>query len=243
MQKITPGRELWLSWGRASQSIAEQPSCYRPALKTLAKVRERPARDQSTVPGPRVPRHIQCGSGWAPVGLSLWRNRSTPLGWASWRYTAPSQIAPTQRALPSPMALFMTQSGGKKNLSTQSKQLISLPGCLGSSNVIIIPTKALVSVRLISTTAADTIIKVPGFLCSKSYTDEAHKVCFGGETKHGIFFFFSQLLSFLLPSLQRSGRGCQNVLHAAANRPRPMGVVTVATACSQVARSLVMRQE
>lgn len=153
-----------------------------------------------------MPRHIQCGSRWAPVSLSLRRNLSTPLGLASWRYTAPSQIAPTQRALPSPMALFMTQSGGTKNLSTQSKQLISLPGCLGSSNVIIIPTKALVSVRLISTTATDMIIKVPGFLCSKSYADEAHKVCFGGETKHGIFFFSSTSLlpaSFLTEIRER----------------------------------------
>lgn len=62
------------------------------------------------------------------------------------------------------------------------------------------------SVRLISTTAAATTIKVPGFLCSKSYTDEAPKVCFGGKTKHGIFFLFSTSLlpaSFLTEIRER----------------------------------------
>lgn len=93
--------------------------------------------------------------------------------------------------LPAPTALFTTQGG--KNLSTRSEPLISLLGCLGSSDVIIIPTKALVSVRLISPTAADTIIKAPEFLCSKSGTDEAHKVCLGGKTEHRIVF--SHLLS------------------------------------------------
>lgn len=88
---------------------------------------------------------------------------------------------------------------GKKNISTQSKQLISVLSCLGSFNVIIIPPKALVSVRLISTTAADTIIKAPGFLCSKSYTDKAQKVCFGGKIKHGIFFFLTSSPSCFLP--------------------------------------------
>lgn len=40
------------------------------------------------------------------------------------------------------------------------------------------------------------IIKAPRFLCSKSYTDEAHKVCFGGKTRHWlVFFFFSPSLS------------------------------------------------
>lgn len=71
------------------------------------------------------------------------------------------------------------------------------------------------SVRLISTTAADAIIKVPGFLCSKSCTDEAHKVCFGGKTKHGIFFFSTSLLpaSFLTEIRKRlpeyPARSCQ----------------------------------
>lgn len=111
---------------------------------------------------------------------------------------------------------------GKKNISTQSKQLISVLSCLGSFNVIIIPPKALVSVRLISTTAADTIIKAPGFLCSKSYTDKAQKVCFGGKIKHGIFFFSPPLLpaSFLT---EIRGK-LQNVPHAAGNRPTPTGL-------------------
>ena len=76
-------------------------------------------------------------------------------------------MTPTYRAAPSPKALFVTQREGE-NPSTLQKQLISLLGCLGSSNVIIILTKALASVRGISTTAENTIIKAPAFLCSKS---------------------------------------------------------------------------
>lgn len=86
-----------------------------------------------------------------------------------------------------------------KNLSSRSKQLISLLGCLGSRNVIIIPTQALANVRLIPTAAADTIIKAPGFLCSEPCTDEAHKVCFGGKTKHELYFFLNSSPSCLLP--------------------------------------------
>lgn len=160
------------------------------------------------------------GSRWVPGSLSPPGNLSAPH--AVWL----PECARPQRGrlqpgelLPSPTALFMTQRG--ENLSTWSKQLISLLHCLGSSSVIIIPTKALVSVRLISTSAADTIIKAPGFLCSKFCSDEAHNVCFGGKTKHG--FFFSQLLSCLLPSLERSGRSCQNTPRAAANRPSERG--------------------
>lgn len=85
------------------------------------------------------------------------------------------------------------------------------------------------SVIFISTATADMIIKAPRFLCSKSYTDKAHKVCFGGKTRHGLvfFFFFSSLslshfLSFLFLSIPRSGRSCQNV--TAGNSPRPMGL-------------------
>lgn len=115
----------------------------------------------------------------------------------------------------------MTQRGNE-NLSAQSKQLISFLGCLGSSDVIIIPSAALVSVRLISTTATDRIIKAPGCLCSSGCTDEAHEVCFGGKTKHGICVF--ELLSFLSPSSQRSERSCQDVPHAAWEETRPRGL-------------------
>lgn len=165
--------------------------------------------------------HIQGSSRWAPDNLSLQGNLSAPRCLASWMYKVHLGRLPPSELLPSPTARFMTQRV-KKNLSTWSKQLISLLGCLRSSNVIIIPTKALVSVRLISTTAADTIIKAPRFLCSKSCTDEAHNVCFGGKTKHGIFPPSTPLLpaSFLTEIREN----CQIVPHAAGNRPRPMGL-------------------
>lgn len=149
------------------------------------------------------------------------------------------RLPPNER-LPSPTARFMTQRG-KKNLSTWSKQLISLLGCLRSSNVIIIPTKALVSVRLISTTAADTIIKAPRFLCFKSCTDEAHKLCFGGKTKHEILSP-PQLLSFLLPSLQRSGRTAR-LSHMQLETDPDLWRYECGSHVLTGARSLVMRQE
>lgn len=81
-----------------------------------------------------------------------------------------------------PQSYLGPRGRGKKNPSTLHKQLISLLGRLGSSNVIIILTKALASVRGISTTAADTIIKAPAFLCSTSCTERFSRDLLRRET-------------------------------------------------------------
>lgn len=105
----------------------------------------------------------------------------------------------------------MTQSGGG-NPSTLHKQLISLLGCLGSSNVIIILTKALAGVRGISTTAADKIIKAPAFLCSKSCRGRLSRDRLWRETPRlGCFSRF-------LPVLFSSFQSCQKAPLAAGSR-------------------------
>lgn len=165
---------------------------------------------------PREP-STQHSSRWAAVAC-LSGSLSAPSGWLL------SDVATQRAAAISHGSIYDPEAN--KNLSSWSKQLISLLGCLGSCNVIIIPTQALANVRLIPTAATDTIIKAPGFLCSEPCTDEARKVCFGGKTKHELYFFSTPLLpaSFLPPSLWRSERSCQNVPPAAGNRARAEGL-------------------
>lgn len=98
------------------------------------------------------------------------------------------------------------------------------------------------SVRLISPTAADTIIKAPGFLCSKSGTDEAHKVCFGGKTKHRIVFFSPPLLpASFLPQIGEKLLECPTCSWRQTRTSRAVNVAPTGSRASQ--RSLVMRQE
>ena len=102
------------------------------------------------------------------------------------------------------------------------------------------------SVRLISTATADTIIKAPRFLCSKSYTDEAHKVCFGGKTRHGlVFFFFPFSLSLpLLPVSFYTEIRKKLPERQGWKQPQAYGFANVALVCSRASqRCLMMRQE
>lgn len=102
------------------------------------------------------------------------------------------------------------------------------------------------SVRLISTATADMVIKALRFLCSKSYTDKAHKVCFGGKTRHGLvfFFFFPSLSLPLLPvSFHTEIRKKLPECHG-WKQPQAYGAANVALICSQASqRCLVRKQE
>lgn len=121
-------------------------------------------------------------------------------------------MTPTHRASTISQGPICDPEGGGKNPSTLHKQLISLLGCLGSSNVIIILTKALAGVRGISTTAADKIIKAPAFLCSKSCRGRLSRDRLWRETPR--LGCFSRFLPFLFSSFQ----SCQKAPLAAGSR-------------------------
>lgn len=99
------------------------------------------------------------------------------------------------------------------------------------------------SVRLISTATADTEIKALRFLCSKSYTDKAHKVCFGGKTRHGlVFFFFFSLTSSsscFFPYRDQEEAARMSRLETA----QAYGVANVALVCSQASQRCLVRQQ
>lgn len=183
-----PGRKLRLSWGRASQP----PPVYSAQLLICIGSTDNPAGREGA--------QAAC-AGWGQVGTCQTEAPREPVSTSQFSFLDvhihPGGLPPTGFP-PSPTALLMTQREGKKNPSTLHKQLISLLGCLGSSNVIIILTKALASVRGISTTAADTIIKAPAFLCSKSCTERLSRDLLWRETPR--LGCFSCFLPFLLPS-------------------------------------------
>lgn len=162
---------------------------------------------------------LLCRSRWAPVSLKGASVSATGFGFPD--VHSPSLTAATHRASAISLGPIYDPEAGKRNLSPRSKELISLLGCLRSSDVIIIPTKALASVRLISTTAADTIIKAPGFLCSKSYTDEACKVRFGGKTNDGIFLFSLPCSPSRFLPYRDQGEAASMSPMRLENRPRP----------------------
>ena len=87
--------------------------------------------------------------------------------------------------------------------------------------------------------AADRIIKAPGFVPVAVQTRLA-RYALEGKLSMGFFF---ELLSFPSPSLQSSGRSCQDVPHAAWKETQTNGAVNVAPTRSRAASSLVMRQE
>lgn len=95
-------QKLQLSWGRASQSITQQPDHHH----RCSPSEPCPASEPVPARGNRADTS-QAGTG-GHLHVRPSRSPSAPLGLASWTHTAPSRLLPP-REPPSPMALFMTQ--------------------------------------------------------------------------------------------------------------------------------------